>query len=161
MARCVRCSTYDCIFKSWKYGKDIQMSDELTVSNPCYQCMIQMELCVDCQDLRDSRATNIAHDLVDEASNQYKHPMHRVDNPSNHEWVRWVNHEWVSPTTRVEPYFVWATQSWEDTRDEFLEPISLLTDRLYELNTDMPPNSMVCQTCHYTCNKHAQCPNCN
>lgn len=153
MARCVRCSTYDCIFKSWKYGKDIQMSDELTVSNPCYQCMIQMELCVDCQDLRDSRATNIAHDLVDEASNQYKRPMHRVDNPSNHEWV--------SPTTRVEPYFVWATQTWEDTREEFVEPVTNLSDRFFEMVVDLGPHETVCQDCHMVCNKHAVCPSCN
>ncbi len=96
------------------------MSDELTVSNPCYQCMIQMELCIDCQDLRDSRATNIAHDMVDEANLIYPAQWHSITEPSGHEWV--------SPTTRVEPYFVYATQTWEDTREEYTAPIVQLVD---------------------------------
>ena len=82
--------------------------------------MIQMELCVDCQDLRDSRATNIAHDLVDENSDQYERPMHRVDSPSAHEWV--------GATTRVEPYFSIYTLKMEDTREEYTPPIVQLVD---------------------------------
>ena len=123
------------------------MSDELTVSNPCYQCMIQMELCVDCQDLRDSRATNIAHDLVDENSDQYERPMHRVDNPSGHDWV--------SPTT---------LGTWYDPkaeREEYVEPITNLADRFFELVVDLGPHEMVCQDCRMVCNKHAVCPSCN
>jgi hypothetical protein len=108
---------------------------------------------MDCEDTRTARDTNIAHDIVDEGNNQYERPMHRVDDPSGHEWV--------GSTTRIEPYFNWLTQEWEDTREEFLPPITVITDRLFELNMDMPPNSMVCQTCYYTCNKHAACPNCN
>jgi rubrerythrin len=114
---------------------------------------------MDCEDNRLTKEAIAVHEIVDEGNDIYRYaPMYtsmtKIDKAES-------GHEWVGSTTRVEPYFVWATQSWEDTRDEFLEPISLLTDRLYELNTDMPPNSMVCQTCHYTCNKHAQCPNCN
>jgi hypothetical protein len=129
------------------------MSDELTISNPCYQCMIQMELCVDCQDLRDSRATNIAHEIVDEANLIYPAQWHSVTEPSGHDWV--------SPTTRVEPYFVYATQTWEDTRDEFLEPITNLSDRFFELVVDLGSHETVCQDCHMVCNKHAVCPSCN
>jgi hypothetical protein len=130
-----------------------KMSDELTVSNPCYQCMIQMELCIDCQDLRDSRATNIAHDMVDEGNLIYPAQWHSITEPSGHEWV--------SPTTRVEPYFVYATQTWEDTREEFLEPITNLSDRFFELVVDLGPHETVCQDCHMVCNKHAVCPSCN
>lgn len=129
------------------------MSDELTVSNPCYQCMIQMELCVDCQDLRDSRATNIAHDLVDEGSMQYRNQMLGVTETSGHDWV--------GATTRVEPYFVYATQTWEDTREEFLEPVTNLSDRFFELIVDLGPHETVCADCHMVCNKHAVCPSCN
>jgi len=129
------------------------MSDELTVSNPCYQCMIQMELCIDCQDLRDSRATNIAHEIVDEANLIYPAQWHSITEPSGHDWV--------SPTTRVEPYFVYATQTWEDTREEFLEPITNLSDRFFELVVDLGPHEMVCQDCRMVCNKHAVCPSCN
>jgi RNA polymerase subunit RPABC4/transcription elongation factor Spt4 len=25
----------------------------------------------------------------------------------------------------------------------------------------MPANSVICQDCHYTYNKHTKCPNCN
>jgi len=129
------------------------MSDELTVSNPCYQCMIQMELCIDCQDLRDSRATNIAHDMVDEGNLIYPAQWHNITQPSGHDWV--------SPTTRVEPYFVYATQTWEDTREEFLEPITNLSDRFFELVVDLGPHETVCTDCHMVCNKHAVCPSCN
>lgn len=129
------------------------MSDELTVSNPCYQCMIQMELCVDCQDLRDSRATNIAHDLVDEGNMQYSKQLHAVTEPSAHEWV--------GATTRVEPYFSIYTLKIEDTREEFLEPVTNLSDRFFELEVELTPHEMVCQTCRLVCNKHAVCPNCN
>lgn len=129
------------------------MSDELTVSNPCYQCMIQMELCVDCQDLRDSRVTDIAHELVDEGNLAYPKQWHAVTEPSGHEWV--------SATTRVEPYFVYATQTWEDTREEYLEPITNLSDRFFEMVVDLGPHETVCKDCHMVCNKHAVCPSCN
>jgi len=129
------------------------MSDELTVSNPCYQCMIQMELCVDCQDLREARATDIAHDIVDEGNLIYSAQWHSITEPSGHDWV--------SPTTRVEPYFVYATQTWEDTREEYLEPITNLSDRFFELVVDLGPHEMVCQDCRMVCNKHAVCPSCN
>lgn len=125
----------------------------ISVTNGCYQCYMLDDACMDCEDTRTARDTNIAHDIVDEGSNQYKRPMHRVDNPSGSDWV--------GSTTRIEPYFNWLTQEWEDTREEFLPPITVITDRLFELNMEMPPNSMVCETCHYTCNKHAACPNCN
>jgi len=129
------------------------MSDELTVSNPCYQCMIQMELCVDCQDLRESRATDFAHDLVDEGNLIYRAQWHSVTEPSGHDWV--------SPTTRVEPYFVYATQTWEDTREEYLEPVTNLSDRFFEMVVDLGPHETVCEQCRMVCNKHAVCPSCN
>jgi hypothetical protein len=142
------------VVRDTNYGKEVNtMSDELTVTNACYQCMIQMELCPDCSDLRDSRATDIAHDMVDEGNLIYSSQWHSVTEPSGHEWV--------SSTTRVEPYFSIYTLKMEDTREEYLEAVSLITDRLFDLNADMPANSMVCQACHYTYNKHAQCPNCN
>jgi hypothetical protein len=123
------------------------MSDELTVSNPCYQCMIQMELCMDCQDLRDSRATNIAHDMVDEGNLIYPAQWHGITEPSGHEWV--------SPTT---------LGTWYDPkaeREEFVEPITNLSDRFFELVVDLGPHETVCQDCHMVCNKHAVCPSCN
>lgn len=123
------------------------MSDELTVSNPCYQCMIQMELCVDCQDLRDSRATNIAHDLVDEGSMQYRNQMLGVTETSGHDWVGATTvGTWYDP---------------DGIREEFLEPVTNLSDRFFELVVDLGPHETVCAECHMVCNKHAVCPSCN
>ena len=119
----------------------------ISVTNACYQCMIQMELCPDCSDLRDSRATDIAHDMVDEGNLQYRNQWHAVTEPSAHEWVGSTTvGTWYDP---------------DAIREEYLEAVSLITDRLFDLNVDMPPNSTVCQACHYTYNKHSQCPNCN
>jgi hypothetical protein len=134
-------------------------SQGITITNACYACYILNELCMDCEDNRLTREAIMAHEIVDDGSDIYRYaPMYtsltKIDTPES-------GHEWVGSTTRVEPYFVWATQTWEDTREEFLPPITVITDRLFELNMEMPPNSMVCQTCHYTCNKHAACPNCN
>jgi hypothetical protein len=120
------------------------MSDELTVSNPCYQCMIQMELCIDCQDLRDSRATNIAHDMVDEGNLIYPAQWHSITEPSGHEWIGAV-----------------TLDDRDKERLEFMEPITNLSDRFFELVVDLGPHETVCQDCNMVCNKHAVCPSCN
>lgn len=126
----------------------------ITITNACYACYLLDDICMECEDTRQARDSNIAHAIVDEGNLQYSKQL-SYNLPEN------SGHEWVGSTTRVKPYFVYATQTWEDTREEFLDPISVITDRLFDLNMEMPPNSMVCQTCHYTCNKHAACPNCN
>jgi hypothetical protein len=84
-------------------------------------------------------------------------------------------HEWVSPTTRVEPYFVFATQTWEDTRSEFLEATTNLADRLtqswflgrhiFDMTVEdneltLPKNYAICDSCHIMKNKGVICPNC-
>lgn len=125
----------------------------ISITNACYQCMIQMELCPDCTDLRDSRATEFAHEIVDEGNDIYRYaPMYtsltKIEAPVS-------GHEWVGTTT------VGTWYDPEAIREEYLEAVSLITDRLFDLNVDMPPNSTVCQACHYTYNKHSQCPNCN
>jgi hypothetical protein len=111
---------------------------------------------MDCEDNRLSREAIIAHEMVDDGNDIYRYaPMYtsmtKIDKPES-------GHEWTGSTTRVEPYFVWATQTWEDTREEFLPPITVITDRIFELNMDMPPNSMVCQpaTTHAICMLYVQ-----
>lgn len=126
------------------------MSDELTVSNPCYQCMIQMELCPDCQDLRDSRATEFAYELVEEGSDIYRYaPMYtsltKIDETIS-------GHEWVGAVT---------IDNNGKERNEFLEPITNLSDRFFELVLEVGPHENVCPDCRMVCNKHAACPNCN
>ena len=44
-------------------------------------------LCVDCQDLADARAADIAHSMVDEGNLQYKHQWMIVTEPSGHDWT--------------------------------------------------------------------------
>jgi hypothetical protein len=129
------------------------------VAENCYTCYMLDGPCMDCEDTRLTKEAIAVHEIVDEGNDIYRYaPMYssmtKIDKPES-------GHEWVGSVTRVEPYFNWLAQEWQDTREEFLPPITVITDRLFELNMDMPPNSMVCQTCHYTCNKHAACPNCN
>lgn len=132
------------------------MSESLgiTITNACYACYILDDICMECEDSRTARDSNIAHAIVDEGNLQYRKQL-------SYNLPESSGHDWVGSVTRIEPYFNWLAQEWQDTREEFLPPISVITDRLFELNMEMPPNSMVCQTCHYTCNKHAACPNCN
>jgi hypothetical protein len=110
----------------------------ISIQTMCYQCQALNELCPDCQELRDSRDINIAHQIVDEGNLQYK--------------------------------FIWSIQSetisghdWTEREDEFLPQISLITDRIYDLETSLTVTSSetVCDTCHYLHNKAIACPNCN
>lgn len=126
----------------------------ISIMNQCHTCILLDSICSNCEDGQEARDSAIAHAIVDEGNLQYSRQL-SYNLPEN------SGHDWVSSTTKIKPYFVYATQTWEDTREEFLPPITVITDRIFELNMDMPPNSMVCQSCHYTCNKHAQCPNCN
>ena len=129
-------------------------SQGISITNACYACYILDDICIECDDSRTARDSNIAHAIVDEGNLQYRKQL-------SYNLPESSGHDWVSPTTRVEPYFVYATQTWEDTREEFLDPITVITDRLFDLSFDMPANSVICQDCHYTYNKHTKCPNCN
>jgi hypothetical protein len=131
--------------------------DSLTVTNSCPDCIAQETLCVDCVDEADARLTDKAYQLVDEGNLQYRRPWLITTEPSGHDWV--------SPETRVEPYFVWATQSWEDTRSEFLEPTSLITDRIlgsevYDPRLELHDEEVVCKWCHLVTLMYNPCPNC-
>jgi hypothetical protein len=132
------------------------MSEQIgiSVTNACYHCYILNEVCMECEDTRTARDSNIAHAIVDEGNLQYRKQL-------SYNLPESSGHDWVGSTTRVEPYFVYATQTWEDTREEFLDPVTVITDRLFDLSFDMPANSIVCPDCRYTFNKHTQCPNCN
>ena len=94
--------------------------DSLTISNVCSECIAQEQLCVECVELADARLTDRAYALVDEGNMQYKRQWLLTTEPSGHDWI--------SPIVRVEPYFVFATQTWEDTRAEYKEPTVCLQD---------------------------------
>ena len=63
--------------------------------------------------------------------------------------------------TSIREYIV--VEDFEDERSEFLDPISLIADRIYDLETSLTVtgNETVCQDCHYLHNKAIACPNCN
>jgi len=120
--------------------------DSLTISNVCPECIAQEQLCTDCVELADARLTDRAYELVDEGNLQYKHQWLLTTEPSGHDWIGAI--------VRVEPYFVFATQTWEDTRAEYKEPTVCLQDggvyeELWELE-DMRQRAREteCQWCH-------------
>ena len=113
-------------------------SNGISIQTMCYQCQALNELCPDCQELRDSRDAEIAHQIVDEGNLQYKFVWSIIqDDPSGHDWT--------------------------DRDDEFLPPIAMLADRLYDLESSViiTPAEVICQDCHLVYNKYAKCPNCN
>ena len=106
-------------------------------ASACAECVGLTELCPACQDLRDTRDADIAHQIVDEGNLQYKFVWSIVqDDPSGHDWT--------------------------DREDEFLPPIAMLVDRLFDLETSVliTPAEVICQDCHLVINKYAKCPNC-
>lgn len=106
-------------------------------ASACSACVGLTELCPACQDLRDTRDAEIAHQIVDEGNLQYKYQWSIIrDLPSGHDWKE---------------------------QDDFLDPICLLADRIYDLDTSLivTTNETVCESCHLVFNKATACPNCN
>lgn len=124
----------------------------ISVERQCLDCTADV-LCTDCVETKESRDSFIAHQIVDEGNQQYEHQMQiEKDLPSGHDWV--------GSTTRVEPYFVYVTQTWEDTRDEMLEPTSLISDRFFDTDLDIHSFEKVCSTCHLVVNRGIGCYAC-
>ena len=117
----------------------------ISVMTQCHNCLLLDSVCQDCEDSRQANDANIAHAIVDEGNLQYSIPLtYNLPQESGHDWVGAV------------------TRTYRDKeRNEFLEPITVITDRIFDMGFDMPANSIVCQDCHYTYNKHTTCPNCN
>ena len=126
----------------------------LTITNNCWYCLQIGEKCPECQDTADTNLTVLAHNVVDEGNTQYKYQWLRDSEAVS-------GHEWVSSTTRIKPYFVFATQSWEDSRDEFLSPIVHLEDRLDDRELQLGAGEKVCNDCNLTFNiRLSDCPTC-
>ena len=121
--------------------------DSLTLTNTCPECIAQEQLCTDCVDTADAKLTDKAYDLVDEGNMQYKRNWMRPTEAVS-------GHDWVGSVTRVKPYFVYATQTWEDTRQEFTDPTVQLQDggvyeELWELDDERQRDRETeCQWCH-------------
>jgi hypothetical protein len=118
--------------------------DNLSLANGCYTCMLAESVCDACADERDAQLTDRAWEIVDDGNDVYRWTLTRKsDDPSGHDWV--------SPRTERNDGSI---------RDEFLEPMSLLSDRFFDLNVEVPVGSTVCADCHYVCYSQIACPNC-
>lgn len=63
------------------------VSNGISITNQCYDCMQLDTMCDNCQDLADARATQVAHDMVDEGNLQYRKQWSLVTEPSGHDWT--------------------------------------------------------------------------
>lgn len=135
--------------------------DSLTISNVCPECIAQEQLCTECVEEADARLTDKAYALVDEGNLQYKrHWFYNAEQPSGHDWIGSV--------VRVEPYFVWATQTWEDTRSEYMDPTVQLQDggvldSIWELQDErQKAREVECHICHMmTLKMYPDCQSCD
>lgn len=141
-------------------------------ASACEECVGMTELCPACQDLRDTRDAEVAHQIVDEGNLQYRKVWSQTTTDvTQHDWISSV----VKVSERTRRYKVRASMTEtsireylvvEDTdgdyRDEFLDPIAVLADRMYDLETSITvlPHERICESCHLTYNKASACPNC-
>jgi hypothetical protein len=135
--------------------------DSLTLTNTCPECIAQEQLCTDCVDTADAKLTDKAYDLVDEGNMKYKRNWMRPNEAVS-------GHDWVGSVTRVKPYFVFATQTWEDTRNEFTDPTVQLQDggvyeELWELDDQRQrARETECPWCHLMTRKDMNdCQDCD
>lgn len=147
------------------------MSESLGISiqTMCYQCQALTELCPECQEQRDARDAAIAHQIVDEGNLQYKRIWAGGEpDTTGHDWAGSISR--ISERTkRIRVVGDWNNEQVVveeidgDYRKEFLDPIAMLEDRLFDLETSVTitPAEVVCQACHLVYNKWSICPNCN
>ena len=132
-------------------------SNGITIQTMCYQCQALTELCPDCQEAKDARDADLAHKIVDESEDYiyigYGARKRAVANGGS------VSEYNPLSVIRDLP----SGHDWTDREGEFLEPIAMLVDRLYDIETSLTvtANETLCDTCHYTHNKAIACPNCN
>lgn len=131
-------------------------SNGITIQTMCYQCQALSELCPDCQEQRDARDAEIAHQLVDEGNLQYKRVWSQTESDI-------TGHDWVGSVTRLSRPAILRDGTVVDERYEFLDPISVLADRIFDLESSLiiTPAEVICQDCHLVYNKWSICPNCN
>jgi hypothetical protein len=141
------------------YNRKEVMSESLgiAVTNSCYQCQALDSLCPDCDDLKFSRDTYIAHEIVDDGNLQYKHVWSNGDSTVS-------GHDWVGSVTKLLRPFRTVDGTIVDERYEFLPPISNLVDRLpndLETSVTVLDYEVVCMSCHLYHHKSlAECPIC-
>lgn len=128
----------------------------ISITNMCYQCQALTELCPDCLEQKDARDIDIAHQIVDEGNLQYKYVWSQTESDI-------TGHDWVGAITKLSRPAILQDGTVVEERYEFLDAISLIADRLFDIETSITvtANETVCDTCHYLHNKAIACPNCN
>jgi len=146
--------------------------DNLSVTNGCYTCMLTEQLCDACGEEQDARRTEMAYQIIENGGDFYYRQVGKTkiavansgavgeknamsvlsDAPSGHDWVG-AHVYLIRPAIQMDGTI-------REIREEFLEPTSLLSDRIFELDLEVPVGYTVCADCHYMCNKSIACPNC-
>ena len=139
-------------------------SNGISIQNMCYGCQALEELCPDCQEQRDTYDTITAHQIVDESDDYY------ISTFSGTVLKAVPNRTVANGGAITEGYRVLSVirdlpsgHDWTNREDEFTEPIAMLVDRLYDLESSVTitPAEVICQACHLVFNKWSICPNCN
>lgn len=122
-------------------NREVVASQGISLVNNCYYCIQLNELCIDCQDAREARDSDIAHEIVDERNLTYLKVWSKPkdwthDNGANHQWT--------------------------DRDGEYIQPVVDMADRFFDLEDAIELTSfeIVCSDCHYVICRHAKCPNC-
>ena len=142
--------------------------DNLSISTTCPACLTLDAQCAECLESAEARASDIAHEIVDEQNEIY--PRQWLNNrpqPSASDWV--ASEQYISKARKV----VKQVEEWDDechlveltvkfldpkeeyeTRHEFLPPIAQLIDggeldNLWELDDEtQAKRETECQWCH-------------
>lgn len=123
----------------------VETATGISITNACYQCQLLQDLCLDCEESRQAKDADIAHQIVDERNLIYPRMWVAVTEPSAHDWVASV--------TRLNGKI----------RNEFAEPTTSLIDRIFNLEDSitLEKYEIICDSCHMVTNKNTICPNCN
>lgn len=133
-----------------------EVSIGISVTNACYQCQLLQDLCVECDDSRQAKDAEIAHEIVDERNLIYPR-LWTFNSPTT------SGHDWVSSVTRLAKPARLLDGTLKVERNEFLEPTTALIDRIFNLDDSLTLEryEIICDSCHMVTNKNAVCPNCN
>lgn len=121
------------------------LANGITITTQCYSCIAIERYCDEHADLQEANQVANAYELVDEGNLQFSRTWSWLkDQPSGHDWI--------APMVRLQDGRI---------RQEFAEPITVITDRLFGEPEELRADESVCEVCHYVYFSAVPCPNCN
>ena len=116
-------------------SEEVQVPEQLSIMNTCFDCLKADERCTNCQEDFDNSQTILAHTIVDEGNEVYRR-------------------QWLRDTQTV------SGHDWTDRADEFLPPIVHMADRIFDEDEDLdvPAHQVICPWCKL---QTTVAPNCN